>query len=819
MFRRMAAVSPGGVWQSVFLGRLVTASGIALLYYLLALLSYAHAARPSEVVVVWLPSGLLLGLLLLLDRSLWVYALSGALLGNLGADLQRVGMYWWGFAGAAVNGVESLFAAWLVRRHVRDRLTFGTVRDVLGFFGLAIVVANGATALAGALVLARGEYSALLQNWLHWWIGDGMGMLMVAPLLVTGYEALRSRAQLTAARVTELVVSLVLFGGLTALLLYVSPDLGIWHPAFLLLPLLMVLAVRSGPAGAAAGVFIVYAVATGFGAYHVQNFAPPGAHHDVQVISMSAFLVLVSISTLLTASLLSERQRAIAELQDSETRLREMAEHIQEAFFSLELPSGRPLYVSPGWATIAGQPIAAGHDRASWSDPVLEEDRDRVLASQAANARGQATSVTFRIRRPDGMVRLLRARTYPVRDATGVICRVVGTAEDITDTAATEERLHQAEKLEAVGNLAGGIAHDFNNILTIILSYSGLLLQDETLSEDQREQLDAIRQAGDSAAALTRQLLIFSRRQAVQPQDLSLNERVTGMGKLLRRLLPENITLTIAADAQPDRILADSTQVEQVIVNLAVNARDAMPSGGTLRMETHLHVDAWQDDAGAAESDAQHLVVLEVSDTGTGIDDATRARMFEPFFTTKARGRGTGLGLSTVHGIVTACGGWINVESTPGRGTTFRVYFPRASAEAITEAASSASAAPRGTETVMVVEDDNEVRAILHDVLVGYGYQVRAFADASDALRWIISDRSPVHLLLTDVMLPGMGGHELADVVAELYPGIRVLFISGYSEAFTAEAASAVDRANFLQKPFTAGRLGRRVREVLDLRD
>jgi len=789
----------------------------AAAYFVTALLSYEFAARPEGVVTVWLPSGVLLGALLLIPRPLWPFAMLGAYLGNLGADLLYVGAHWWGFAGAAVNTLEAWLAAYLLRRFVGDRITLGSVRDVIGFIGFAVILGNSVTSVLGAFVLTHGSLHELPYRWLIWWVGDGMGMLMLTPPILTVYHDVRIRRRLSTTRAAEAALSLLAFAALTVVLLRFPADFGIWHPAFLLLPMLMLLALRSGPSAAAAGTLIVYAVSTWLDVHRLQVFAEPGASPTTQVLAMSAFLTLVSVTALVTASILHERERAIAELTVSEGRLHEMAEHIQEAFFTFDLPSGEPLYVSPGWATISGRSMADAYDPAPWSEAVLDEDRTLVTESQAANMRGEAATVTFRIRRPDGSVRTLRARTYPVKDESGVVRRAVGAAEDVTELVGTRDRLRQAEKLEAVGNLAGGVAHDFNNMLTVILSYSSLLLAEESLSDDQREQLAAIRQAAEKAAALTRQLLIFSRRQPAKSQELHVNDILSGIGKMLRRLIPENIALTLSAEAPRDTIRADPVQIEQVIVNLVVNARDAMPNGGLLTIETRTEVvRGTRGGAYVGVPDGEY-VVLQVTDTGAGMDDATKAHMFEPFFTTKERGRGTGLGLSTVHGIVSSSGGQIGVESSPGRGTTFRVHFPVAEpVHARAAVVSLEESVPRGTESVLVVEDDPEVRTIVRDVLTGHGYRVSAFSDASAALAWLLNAPSPVHLLLSDVMLPGMSGRELANLVREIYPTMRVLLVSGYEEEDVSSSRAEHDDVLFLEKPFAAERLARRVREAID---
>ncbi|HTU23282.1 MAG TPA: HDOD domain-containing protein [Gemmataceae bacterium] len=385
----------------------------------------------------------------------------------------------------------------------------------------------------------------------------------------------------------------------------------------------------------------------------------------------------------------------------------------------------------------------------------------------------------------------------------------------------SEEQLRQAQKMEAIGQLAGGVAHDFNNLLTIISGYSDLLLNGLLGPQDAaREAVLEIRKAAERAATLTRQLLAFSRRQVLTPQVLVLNSVVQDMDKMLRRLICEDIQLTSHLADNLDPVKADPGQIEQVLLNLAVNARDAMPQGGRLTIET---ANVVLDETYTRSHPGLRpgpFVMLAVTDTGCGMDAATQARIFEPFFTTKGPGKGTGLGLATVYGIVKQSGGSIYVYSEVGHGTSFKVYLPRTD-ETLAPPVRPAESTPLssragGQETLLIVEDDDSVRALTRTVLRGQSYHVVEAVDADEALRWVEEHTQPIHLLVTDVVMPGMSGRALAERLTALRPELKVLYVSGYTDDAVVRHGLLEAEIAFLQKPFTPASLARKVRELLD---
>jgi PAS domain S-box-containing protein len=455
-------------------------------------------------------------------------------------------------------------------------------------------------------------------------------------------------------------------------------------------------------------------------------------------------------------------------------------------------------------------------DRDAFQSHIHSEDRDRCRAAvEQARLEGKPYDLDYRIVRPDGSERLVREHAEPMFDEAGRLARIMGTIQDVTEYRRLEDQLREAQKLESVGRLAGGVAHDFNNLLTVIVGYSDFVLSMLEEGHPARTGIEEIHKAGERASALTRQLLAFSRRQVVQPRVLDLNAVIAEAGKMLNRLVGEDVEIATVLAPKLWPVLADPGLVEQVLMNLVVNARDAMPEGGRLVLETHnVLLDQHEARQHHGMRPGPH-VLLSVSDTGVGMDAATRARIFEPFFTTKPLGTGTGLGLSTCYGIVTQAGGWIGAYSEPGRGSTFRIYLPRVDDVPAEAAGTRAAIVPGGEETILVVEDQDEVRRFACDALRGYGYTVHAAASGADALRLLEEVPGPIDLLITDLVMPGLSGRELADCVAELRPGMPTLFMSGYSDEVATRQRVVEPGAAYLQKPFTPSALARKVRDVL----
>jgi signal transduction histidine kinase len=451
------------------------------------------------------------------------------------------------------------------------------------------------------------------------------------------------------------------------------------------------------------------------------------------------------------------------------------------------------------------------------------EDRERIAAAirRAHDPTGDGLfDVEQRIIRPDGEIRWLvtRSQTFfaGVGDARHPV-RTVGAVLDATEAKRLEEQFRQAQKMEAVGQLAGGVAHDFNNLLTVINGCSELAIHQLRRDDPNRELIAEVLKAGERAAALTRQLLAFSRKQVLQPQVVNINDLLGELSKMLLRLLGENIGLHLETDAGLGLVKVDPGQFEQAVINLVVNARDAMLEGGRLAIETH---NAQLDEGRVGQyPDASpgRYVLVAVSDTGHGMAPATRTRIFEPFFTTKGPGQGTGLGLAMVYGFVKQSGGHIEAESEVGRGTTFKIYLPRTDENVPSGmSAEDLLPLPGGTETILLVEDQDAVRTFARQVLLAGGYTILEARDGEDALCVAQQCQGAIHLLVTDVVMPRMGGQQLARLLGQDRPELRVLFLSGYTDDAIGGGGAPEAGSAFLQKPFTPLQLARKVREVLD---
>jgi two-component system cell cycle sensor histidine kinase/response regulator CckA len=512
-----------------------------------------------------------------------------------------------------------------------------------------------------------------------------------------------------------------------------------------------------------------------------------------------------------------ERTRAEAAVRANEGRFRALIEHSADAI-ALFAADGTILYGSPATTRVLGYPLAdfVGHNAYEFVHP---EDRGSVVErlARVAQEEGRSEAMSARIRHRDGTWRMLEGVfTNLLPDPN--VGAIVSNYRDVTERLRLEQQLRQAQKMEAVGRLAGGVAHDFNNILTAIMGSAELLLEDLPEGHPRREDATEISRAARRAADLTRQLLAFSRQQVLAPKVVDLGDIVRNVEPMLRRLIGENIALHAVLAPDLGAVRADPGQIEQVILNLAVNARDAMPRGGKLTIET-ANVDLDQSYA-REHSTVQSgpYVMLAVTDSGVGMDETTRAHLFEPFYTTKEFGRGTGLGLATVYGIVKQSEGYIWVYSEPNHGATFKIYLPRvdAPAEPMRPAEAATRARHLGTETILLVEDEQLVRTLVHKVLGQQGYTVLEAPAGEEALAVAAAYAGEIHLLVTDVVMPGVGGRELAHRLAQDRPRTRVLYLSGYSDDAIGRHGMLDPGTFFLQKPFTPAVLVRKVREVLD---
>jgi PAS domain S-box-containing protein len=528
---------------------------------------------------------------------------------------------------------------------------------------------------------------------------------------------------------------------------------------------------------------------------------------------LQAFIGILSVSAIAMGAAIAERKKATEALQTSERWLRECQRISHIGSYVLDIRSG-------SWTTsetldeILGIGQDYPHTLEGWGALMHPDDRQDLLDQllHVVLKTGEDCGREYRIVRPnDGKVRWMLCQGEVTLDAKGSPLTVAGTILDLTERRNMEAQLLQARKMESVGRLAGGVAHDFNNLLTVINGYGDLILHHLPVDAVAYQQVKEIRTAGERAADLTRQLLAFSRKQVLQPKILSLNEAVRDSDKMLRRLLGEDIELVYSLEPALRPVAADPGQLNQVILNLALNARDAMPDGGKLIIETANCVFPEPDTP--RKTMAGECACLRVRDTGHGMDSDTLEHAFEPFFTTKGMGKGTGLGLATVYGIVEQSGGHISVQSEQGCGATFTMYLP--AIRGVQEPATPKEEIAKGNETVLVVEDEDGVRHLIVKILQGHGYEVLQAGGGDEAIR-IFKERSGrIDLLITDVVMPQMKGPELAVHLKGLNDGMKVLFISGYTDPKITDAAELSSGSFYLQKPFQQDALARAVRDAL----
>jgi PAS domain S-box-containing protein len=523
--------------------------------------------------------------------------------------------------------------------------------------------------------------------------------------------------------------------------------------------------------------------------------------------------VTYALSVVQDVTLRRTTERALIE---SDERFRQLSQTIEEVFWLTDLDKQKVIYVSPGYERIWGRPVASLlDDPRSWVNAVHPDDRARVLDAALTKQSLGTYDEVFRIIRPGGEVRWIRDRGFPVRDENGRVFRVAGTAQDVTSERELELQFRQTQKMESIGLLAGGVAHDFNNMLTVIGGNCDSLWENFTQNRESAVLLDEIREAAARAASLTRQLLSFSRREVIEPKVVEVDAIVIDTEKMLRRILGEDITLTLGLCPDKPRIKVDPGSFVQVLMNLAVNARDAMPRGGVLTISTERVILGDEQRRAHPELAPGAFIHLSVKDTGRGIPVDVLPRVFEPFFTTESVGRGTGLGLSVVHGIVAQGGGFIDVESTPGAGTTFHTYIPLVQAEASPRPSRPSVNVAPGTETILFVEDEASIRRIAIRALERLGYTIIEATDGEDAIARAQAHPGPIDLLVTDVVMPRLGGSQVAAALRASYPNMRVLYTSGYTDDAVVQHGVRHAEVAFLPKPYDLVAMRQKIREVL----
>jgi two-component system, cell cycle sensor histidine kinase and response regulator CckA len=533
---------------------------------------------------------------------------------------------------------------------------------------------------------------------------------------------------------------------------------------------------------------------------------------DIAAHALVGIILLFDVYVVFQQVQLSRFRKQLAEREE---QFRLISENAADMIAVVDT-KGQRLYNSPSYEKLLGY-TQEELGKTSAFDQIHEDDRNAVVnAAGEARRTGMGRTVEYRIRHKDGRWLTLESTASVVRNRDGEVEKLVIVNRDITERKQLEEQLHRSQKLEAIGRLSGGVAHDFNNLLGLIIGYSEALQERIPPDDPFREAVDEIQNAGKRAAALTQQLLAFSRKQVLEPRILNLNTIILDVEKMLRRLVGEDIEIDLLLGPDTGTVKADRSQIEQVILNLVVNARDAMPDGGKLTIQTG----NWTLDRSTVLSHPYVIpgpyAMLKVTDTGCGMDKELQSHIFEPFFTTKEKGKGTGLGLATAYGVIKQSGGYIWVDSEVGKGTTFRIYLPEANAvaEAVAEVKPAAKVAPE-RRTILVVEDERSLRKLTRKTLSDAGHKVFEAGDAAEALEVSRKTKDAIDLLLTDVIMPGMSGKKLADVLVAERPGIGVLYMSGYTDGEIATHGILEQGTTILRKPFTRDELMRQVENAL----
>ncbi|MGH7710558.1 MAG: PAS domain S-box protein [Gemmatimonadaceae bacterium] len=924
----------------------------AVLHAALAALAYFASARvgyffaiPNGLVTLWPPAGVMLGLLVLRQRRLWPAVLVGGVVGSLASDLVQGYSVPLAVGAALANNIESLAAAWVVTWRLGQPVRLAGVRAVIEFIVGAAILSNAVTAWLGAAMLHQGFRTAWPTAWFTWWVGDGLGMLIVAPVLIAWARLSELRRTLKRTALLEGTILLVVLFIVANIALGPQRSWVLQPGPYTTFPFLFWASLRFGKIGAATCALLVAAIATLHASLGVGPFVAGGASNVSVALHVYTFLVVVSLSSLIPAAVIEDRRLAEQRLRESEERYRTVVNAATDGIITIDEHSGIQ-FANPaaerifGYAAkeLLGQPLTmlmptdlrerhrasltryleTGKRHIEWRGvalPGLRKDGRQIslevsfgelaedgrhtftgilrdvsekLAAEAAlrdaenrmrfameasrvgtwevhfatgemrcsevleSLHGFApgtfggtfeaflaqvhkddraavkheideaarqhrdANILYRSVWSDGTVRWISGAGRTFYDDAGTPTRAAGIGLDVTDRRALEQQYRQSQKMEAVGHLAGGVAHDFNNLLTAIQGF-GIVLKESLAPDDaRRADVDEILRAADRAASLTRQLLAFSRQQILAPRVLSLAESVRGMEPMLKRLIGEDIEVIVSAPNDTGFVKADPGQIEQVVLNLALNARDAMPNGGTLLIEVR---DVKLEEAYVRqhiEVKAGQYVMLAVTDTGVGMDAATAERAFEPFFTTKPLGHGTGLGLSTVYGIVRQSGGNVLVYSELGRGTTLKVYLPWVAGSVEAVASAAAHEVGPASETVLVVEDDPAIRLLTRRILEKRGYRVLLAATPTEALDVAVEYDGWIALLVTDVVLPGMSGRVLAEQLVLHRPGIRTLYMSGYTDDAVVQRGVLERATQFIQKPFGQDAFLRKVRETLE---
>jgi PAS domain S-box-containing protein len=790
---------------------------LGAVYYAAALLGLHYASIGQSISLVWPPTGIAIAALTMLGYRYWPGIAAGAFLANAATPVPLVVA-----AGiAAGNTLEALLAARLLRGRAEARPHLEDFRHVRRLVLAAAPAGALCSALIGCASLWLGgvlQTPAVPRAIAVWWTGDLLGALVVAPVFVTW--ATSAHVQENARRLLEVVLLCV---G-TA----IAAELGLGRVlsrafstevnyTYLLFPFVIWAALRFGARGASLMTLIVAILAV---ARTVQGGSPFVSDTSMGTLfALDCYLVAMAVTGLvLSAAVRWERQEATSALAQSEERLRRALDAARMGiwFWSVETNT---LTWDENLRRLYGLGPA---DQISTYQDFLRRvhPEDRAWVEETVHKALHDTKdldYEFRIVLPDGRVRWIADQGEIRRDDQGRPLYLAGICADVTERRAAEERLRQAHRMESVGRLAGGVAHEANNQMSVVLGASDFLLRMTDLPEAVRTEVEFMQKAAERTAAVTSQLLAFSRRQVLKPELIDLTALVKGWEPVLRRIMGEDVGVEVRLSPETGLVRADPGQLEQVLLNLALNARDAMPRGGRITVETgrtELSSEYARAKQGIAIEPGDYAV-LAVSDKGHGMERETLSHIFEPFFTTKSMGQGTGLGLSTVYGIVKQSNGYVWAYSEPGHGSVFKIYLPSKSGTASPARREASPEQAADGETILVVEDEASVRYMMTRTLREAGYRVLEAGNAAEALALVGPISEEIKLLLTDVVMPGKSGRELAEELMARFPRMAVLFASGYTDGEITRRGLLAPGAAFVEKPLTPGMLVRAVQKMM----
>ena len=776
---------------------------LAATYVLAGRLGFLVSATNPIVSSVWPPSGVALAAMLLMGRRFWPGIALGALILNLTGTIMPLE----GIAIAGGNTLEALAGAWLLKSIRGFRLSLERLRDVLTLVVFGAIASTTVSATIGVAVLAlSGDAGGIpyWTTWTTWFSGDAIGIVLITPLMLTW--AAGSPLRVSWRDVIEASALAILL---------IACAVALWQApvsyVYAIFPLTIWAALRFGPRGATTAAFVVSAVAVAYTVSGIGPFATSTAVNNFFILQ--TFIGVVALTNLIISAVIAERRTAESALRRSRQQHQDIVHYASVGVLQTD-PEGRILVANPALARILGYQSPDALIGLDMANDVYWDSTQRGTIIRRFDALGGGDAVEVQWKRKDGTPIWVDVHGRSVRD--GAMPYFEGFIYDLTSRKELELQFRQAQKMEAIGRLAGGVAHDFNNLLTVIASCTDFVLDDPTLSEEHQEDLREVKKATDRATSLTRQMLAFGRTQVLRPSTIDMNDRVAELLPMLRRLF--ETTIDIRIEPAPDlwAVRADPGQIEQVLLNLAINSRDAMPNGGTLTFATENNV-VLAETAGLGVYSVMpgDYVLLRVRDTGVGMDEDTQRKIFEPFFTTKDIGKGTGLGLATAYGIVKQSGGYIRVRTALGEGTEFLIYLPR------TDALPDKIAPPERLSdrpsfgTVLIAEDQDAVRNTLQRILTADGYTVLTAANGAEALELFAARKDEIDLLLSDLVMPGMDGRELGRQCSLLRPTLKVIYMSGYTRDSLLNQETFEEGTEFIEKPFTRDAILDRMARVL----